>query len=722
MGPLNSVMKKMDRLGHSHDTGVKGFNKRWVAPRLMNFANLAIEPLEFAYNAIKLPFSAASVLVKPLVWGARAVIHLTRIDTPSTLDQGKIYANKEQFDQAISENPKAPRLADQSSLFKKISRKADLLLNKIDRNLSTPADVIYSARKVGRYVLGTLSTVIVGFFAPSANIKLHHKMGLTCNPRMAKQDRNNSILKADQYRLKNDKKVDQTFVPKKDLVYVAKRDPLTREIICGELSLRKQNKDTVESTKQQTEATGQPAEGAEQPAKELTKRDVLARGKAWALEGAVEGKINFKANKAAVKAKTSTPQLDSIKLIEERRDEIFENYKRNFKFAFKEDNEEDFVFMRLVPQNNWIKGIDKNHPENWVPLMYTGNKDSSLPWITQEASQKYKKNVEKTKEAIQYFEDKEIVKEAPAKALEHGALQKEEGPIAYVTHQLDRVLKSRNGGVRLYKDITSKVTLTKKNPETQALETKEYTIDGYSTRQVYEPKSRAHKNSPWHEKMQAQALLEREELGSLFRLLKKNPNHYESIVEQIKEIYVLDLTDEKIEEILSAIPEDSKPNTETSDQATTSDMTTTTTTTTTDSSPADTVEDHSKGEQNSSESPTAPEANGEEDVIIADNGQAADADADADVVDGTEESADADETAVTDEADVEGGESKPEESKVKEEKKPQESTQGYSWYNPVGWFRGKQQEKVENDDSDVEYTDGSDADSDNEVNSDDEVN
>ena len=77
-------------------------------------------------------------------------------------------------------------------------RKILQVLPKIIDNAPTVIDLTQTILNIVKYAIGFFSSLTVGFISVNANIWVHHKLGLVCNPEMAKQDRKDSIISAAQ--------------------------------------------------------------------------------------------------------------------------------------------------------------------------------------------------------------------------------------------------------------------------------------------------------------------------------------------------------------------------------------------------------------------------------------------------------------------------------------------------------------------------------------------
>lgn len=157
-----SKANHLDRqMGRMHRLDQKGLDKD---ARLANFGVLLLDLGGIFFNGIKAPLVAA---VQP----AAAFVH-----AGAGITDGIV------------------RLTKLDTLEAASRRKLIQVLPTITKYVPSIADLGRTILNVAKYAIGFFSSLIIGFISVEANIWVHHKLGLICNPELAKKDRKNSIL------------------------------------------------------------------------------------------------------------------------------------------------------------------------------------------------------------------------------------------------------------------------------------------------------------------------------------------------------------------------------------------------------------------------------------------------------------------------------------------------------------------------------------------------
>ncbi|MBN9377732.1 MAG: hypothetical protein BGO14_11610 [Chlamydiales bacterium 38-26] len=158
---LDPLMKSMEAKSRT------GFG--WKA-RVLNFAVLGLDFSGFFLNALATP---ALIAVQPLsmaaygaAWAGNRVICASKIDKP------------------------------EGAYRRKLSRG----LQQIMRALPNPQNLGKVVLNVVKFATAFFASLCVGFVSLKASLWIHHRLGLICLPRLAKKDREESILKTAQKR------------------------------------------------------------------------------------------------------------------------------------------------------------------------------------------------------------------------------------------------------------------------------------------------------------------------------------------------------------------------------------------------------------------------------------------------------------------------------------------------------------------------------------------
>lgn len=170
--PLNYVMGNMYEWEHQ-----KGWQGKVIA-RGANFFVLGMNLTGFFFNIIKAPFIVAAQPPAMVVLAGASIMRRTfRYLTTFHTIRDKV-------------SPEYFLDSEESTSRRKLYN----TLSKVMKYTPTLVDFGQTILNVAKYAIGFFASLTIGFVSVSNNIWVHHKLGLICNPELAKEDRKNSIL------------------------------------------------------------------------------------------------------------------------------------------------------------------------------------------------------------------------------------------------------------------------------------------------------------------------------------------------------------------------------------------------------------------------------------------------------------------------------------------------------------------------------------------------
>ena len=145
--------------------------------RALNWGVLGMDFAGLFYNMAKAPVMAVVQPPAALVYAgasaANSILHLTDLGSPEAVTR----------------------------------RKLSHVLPKVIKHTPTPLDLAKTILKIAKYALGFFSSLTLGFIFVTANIWVHHKLGLICNPAFAKKDRKKQIIEEAQKKEESSLKI-----------------------------------------------------------------------------------------------------------------------------------------------------------------------------------------------------------------------------------------------------------------------------------------------------------------------------------------------------------------------------------------------------------------------------------------------------------------------------------------------------------------------------------
>lgn len=151
-------------MGNVHKWNQEGGLQKAKAHFLGNITAIGMDLGGFFFNIIKAPFITAAQPATSLVIAGSAL-------TDKIVRQTKLDTDKAEF-----------------------RRKMLRILPKIIEYTPSILDVAETIFNIVRYAIGFFSSLTLGFIFVEANLWVHHKLGLICNPKYAKEDRKKQIL------------------------------------------------------------------------------------------------------------------------------------------------------------------------------------------------------------------------------------------------------------------------------------------------------------------------------------------------------------------------------------------------------------------------------------------------------------------------------------------------------------------------------------------------
>ncbi len=175
---LNQLMMKVDA---SNRKNVFGKFKA----RGMNFQVLGTDLGGLFFNLVKAPFLTAIQPGTTLVLAGTALTD--KIIRPS------FKKNYEKFSFSLTRVDYQTR-AEKNGTGMAFRRKVLHVLSKIRQHTPSIVDLCHTIVNIAKYAIAFFSSLTLGFIFVDANIWVHHKLDLVCDPDLAKKDRKHQIL------------------------------------------------------------------------------------------------------------------------------------------------------------------------------------------------------------------------------------------------------------------------------------------------------------------------------------------------------------------------------------------------------------------------------------------------------------------------------------------------------------------------------------------------
>lgn len=158
---LDHLMKNMERFEREGATGeVKKCNLKIIALDFFHMVNHTFQ------TAVLIPALPFTTLVSATASTIGGISRLRRLDQPN------------------------------AASARKLSQK----ISKFIKKIPSPVDVLHVIVKIAKFAIALFAAMTVGFISVKANIWIHHKLGLICNPMLAKNERKMSVIKAAKKR------------------------------------------------------------------------------------------------------------------------------------------------------------------------------------------------------------------------------------------------------------------------------------------------------------------------------------------------------------------------------------------------------------------------------------------------------------------------------------------------------------------------------------------